>query len=166
VLGCSESIGDGQEISCLPGIGCMMKQSSLADENSKDDDNDDHAAATQSNSDAADVRKTRKLGGTNKCGAKPGSKMNTQRDLNFWYELCNTFETSYSNKMTQKDFLDSDHSGALINNSQSNQQSFSRMLKWYRSGELKPSQKRQSIALPYQEIEEKLVKYIQLRQQR
>jgi len=76
-----------------------------------------------------------------KLGLRPGRK-NQAHNLQFWYDLCSKFVGTYEpQKMTQRAFLKSQHSGSEVSGTASEGVSFSNYLKKHKNGEFKPSTK-------------------------
>jgi hypothetical protein len=103
-----------------------------------------------------------------KIGAKRGpkhGKRKIERPKSFWSNLCLKYE-NLKPKMAVGEFLKSSESGNDISNSKSNRQSLNRYLVQYRSAKLVASKNIRESKTLYPEIENMLLKYIELRQQR
>eukprot|EP00977_Amphora_coffeiformis_P002724 scaffold521_cov167-Amphora_coffeaeformis.AAC.15 len=104
------------------------------------------------------------LPGSKKRGIPKGSKISSNKKLDDWYHACKAFEEiNKTRKMSQAEFLRSEASGDLFSGKVSEQQSFGRYLGKYKNGELKPTAKKRHYPRKYEEIEEKLIKYYDLR---
>jgi len=94
-------------------------------------------------------------------GIKRGTKLNPL-PLSLWYEVCANYVKNYPS-MKQADFLRSDVSGPQVN--LVHKMSFSRRLRDYRNGTLKPSDNYKANKVRYPKVEEKLVQFLKLRQE-
>ena len=104
------------------------------------------------------------LPGSKKRGIPKGSKITSNKKLDDWYFACKKFEEiNKVRKLSQAEFLRSEESGDLFTGKVSEQQSFGRYLNKYKSGELKPTAKKRHYPRKYEEIEERLIKYYDLR---
>lgn len=146
------------------------------DEDGKDDDGEDGKEADPNapkkrgrkrSSTAGDTAVTKRrpiLPGSKKRGIPKGSKITSNKKLDDWYFACKKFEEiNKVRKLSQAEFLRSDESGELFTGKVSEQQSFGRYLNKYKSGELKPTAKKRHYPRKYEEIEERLIKYYDLR---
>ena len=80
-----------------------------------------------------------------------------------WYIACETYE-NLDIKMGQRAFLRSNLSSPHFTKcTQSQAQSFGRMLKKYRSGELQPLKVKRERSRKYIELEDRLVQYLKVR---
>lgn len=104
------------------------------------------------------------LPGSKKRGIPKGSKITSNKKLDDWYFACKKYEEiNKIRKLSQAEFLRSEESGDLFTGKVSEQQSFGRYLNKYKSGELKPTAKKRHYPRKYEEIEERLIKYYDLR---
>ena len=104
------------------------------------------------------------LPGSKKRGIPKGSKIASNKKLDDWYFACQKFEEiNKTRKVSQAMFLRSEESGPLFNGRVSEQQSFGRYLTKYKNGELKPTAKKRHYPRKYEDIEERLIQYYDLR---
>ena len=101
-----------------------------------------------------------------KRGPKVGSTPDNAKTIVQWHDACKTYRDLQKggNKMTQKGFLISELSGDSFSGTPSEIVSFSRMLKEFDSGTLRPNiqAKRRSTG-KFDAVEKKLVEYLDLR---
>lgn len=79
--------------------------------------------------------------GGKKRGIRKGSKLQSNKTQEDWYNACQTYEhlkASTHPKMSHVDFLTSDHSGDLFSGTLSERQSFGRYMQRYKQGLLQP----------------------------
>lgn len=82
-----------------------------------------------------------------------------------WYSVCEVYRSNEKYKDTkQTDFLKSNVTGDLFTGSRSEQVSFGYKLKQYDNGTLKSTAQKRLRAVQFEDVEEMLVKYIDLRQ--
>ena len=103
-------------------------------------------------------------------GKRRGRKKGSGAPLKFlvedWYHACETFE-NLKHKMKQKEFLRSNLSHpSLTPCTQSQAQSFGRMLKKYRAGQLSPLKMKRERSRKYLALELKLIRYVKGRAER
>ena len=82
-----------------------------------------------------------------------------------WYYCCSSYRKEYP-RMKQSTFLRSEHSGTKFTGTISEQQSFSRKLKMYDTGKLTPGSLKRQQKQKYEDIAQKLVKYLDLHEQK
>ena len=89
------------------------------------------------------------------------SKRQTSKSHAFWYRLCQVYtEGRYTSQMS---FLRSRDSGEEVSNR--HQRVFNRYLKKYQSGQLLNNEAKRDKRTMYDEVKEKLLQYIELREQ-
>jgi hypothetical protein len=96
-------------------------------------------------------------------GAKPRG---TRKELSCstWYSLCSQYHSKKSTFKSAAAFLRSFDSGDDISGTLSEQNTFSCMMKLFNSDLLQPEDKKQIHAHEFQDIEDKLIEYIELRE--
>jgi hypothetical protein len=104
------------------------------------------------------------LPGSKKRGIPKGTKIASNKKLDDWYAACQKFEQiNQTRKVSQAMFLRSEESGPLFTGKVSEQQSFGRYLIKYKNGELKPTAKKRHYPRKYEDIETKVIQYMDLR---
>ena len=97
-----------------------------------------------------------------KRGRKKGSGAPLELSISDWYNACHTFE-NLDKRMKQSDFLKSSLTHKKIVGTISQRQSFSQILKKFRSGTLKPLPGKRERTKKFVQVEERLINYINLR---
>jgi len=177
VQGCSAVYSDDNKVMCKEGFGCNIQkqQARQVPRNSPEEPapNQQKVASTQQGAPSrtylASTSKKRlvKPGGL-KRGVKPGTKFEAKKTQEDWYIVCDKYHNFLEEgkgKMTKAAFLKSNLSGDLFTGTLSEQQSFGRMLKSYDKGHLKPTKKKRRRIRKYEEIEKKLIEYLDLHAQ-
>ena len=100
-----------------------------------------------------------------KRGRKKGHHAPLKMTVGDWYVVCETF-TNLKVKMGQSAFLRSSLSGNVLTGTRSEQGSFGKKLKMFQSGLLKNTNAKRIRKRSYEAIEEKLVNYLKLREER
>ena len=103
----------------------------------------------------------------NKRGAKLGSRVTTTKTAADWYTACKTYKELTSDGkgkgLTKASFLRSDASGSKFSGTQSEQQSFSKMMQKYENGTLSNLKVKRMRAGKYEDVENKFIEYLGLR---
>ena len=100
-----------------------------------------------------------------KRGLKGGTKVEAKKTQLDWYTVCEMYRnlSRTSDTMSKVAFLRSSLSGDLFTGTRSEQCSFGLMLKSFDSGKLQPSSKKRSRDRKFQDIEKRLIEYLDLR---
>jgi hypothetical protein len=102
--------------------------------------------------------------GSKKRGAKGGGNVKARNTLQDWYCVCEIYSNILKrSRMTKASFLRSPLSGDSITGTASEQVSFGRMLIQFENGALKPSDKMRGRVRKFEDIEKRLIQYLDLR---
>ena len=101
-----------------------------------------------------------------KRGPKVGTKVTNKKTLDDWFHVCTLYRTGDYKHMKQAAFLKSTVSGPVFSGTRSEQMSFSTRLKLFDKGELMGGALLRQRARKYGDVEDRLMRYVELRQRR
>ena len=99
-----------------------------------------------------------------KQGQKKGNHVPFKLTVGYWYVACETY-MNLKVKMGQSEFLRSPLSGNVLTGTRSEQGSFGKKLRSFKSGSLENTKARRIRKRGYKVIENKLVQYLKLREE-
>ena len=183
IQGCGKQYGEGKVV-CYPGTGCRIKsdkkkkrkltktcqectiipQQSFTYSTPKKQQY--NVSDTSPQTIETPTIKKRQVPQGRKRGGKKGTKKEAKLTLEEWYMICRKYRQLHqeSPELKQAVFLWSPESGEKIMGTLQQRQTFSRYLRQYDSGKLRPSQKRRNMTRKFVDIERKLINYLDMRE--
>lgn len=180
--GCGDPCGDGN-VQCPLGTGCRKirdrnknkpskpvpekKQPSkpvpeIANTSTTSTSKPYRKREVEKDTDNQPTKKKRHVRAGRRRGLKEGKNLTFKKLLEDWYYLCKKYREKKTYKQQSK-FLKSTLSGENVSGTLQEQQTFSRYLRQYDNKKLLPSQSKKNRNRAYQDIEMKLIDYIDLR---